>query len=582
MIVDRFGRDLLGSDWTTPGRYGDIPGWTPGTQDGEILISEPGIVRTPDTSLGSGAYTAAGEFTDADQWAEITLADALEGTQDYTQYLETYQGYSLFMHAQPIGDASGMYTAFRIYSSIYYYYTPSVYGPIYMDLITVNAAGTIVGTSYVYADSWADWGFTDGELALPAGTKFRMEHVSGSYYAYIFNPKRRVWTHTLTLANSQPAADGYPGFALFGDNTDDDVHNSAVSQFRAGASGDTFLTTNYSLTADNIARANARDLTRSLAGAASGQMLRTGGGIAAGGGGGGASFPAASGWNYGTDGDGATYVLTDGTGGDGGTGLEPMLDVISNTNRRLTGLDFGADGLTMVACSLDGNIATFSLTTAFDPSTATQTGTTHTGHTTCTGVRFNEDGTYVTWLQAVDRFYIMPLATAYVVETTDTPTGNIPKLTLIGYSNSHDPIHAMNQDGTGIWTYGVTAAGIHNFAYMPLSTPYDFTSTGTLVVNTATGHGNIVTTPWGGSLWVQSDGLAVTLHGNGVPELYVTATLNTANDPTDETGDYSWVEDTSLGDMTQTWEQSVFSVDRTIMFTYDTLVPTNFSRWDLL
>ena len=293
-------------------------------------------------------------------------------------------------------------------------------------------------------------------------------------------------------------------------------------------------------------------------------------------------FPDASGWNYGTDGDGATYVLTDGTGGDGGTGLAPVLDVISNTNRRLTGADFSEDGLAMVACSLDGIFATFALTTAFDPSTATQTGSSHTGHTTCTGVRFNEDGTYVTWLQAVDRFYIMPLATPYVVESTDTPTGNIAKLTLIGYSNSHDPIHAMNQDGTGIWTYGVTAAGIHNFAYMPLSTPYDFTSTGTLVVNTATGHGNIITTPWGGSLWVQADGLAVTLHGNGVPEIYATVTMNVANDPTDETGDYSWVEDTSLGDMTQTWEQSVFSVDRQIMFTYDTLVPTNFSRWDRL
>ena len=260
---------------------------------------------------------------------------------------------------------------------------------------------------------------------------------------------------------------------------------------------------------------------------------------------GGASFPAASGWNYGTDGDGATYVLTDGTGGAGTTGLEPVLDVISNTNRRLTGADFSEDGLTMLACSLDGNIATFSLTTAFDPSTATQTGSSHTGHTTCTGIRFNEDGTYVTWLQAVDRFYIMPLATAYVVESTDTPSAtSIPKLTLIGYSNSHDPIHAMNKDGTGIWTYGVTAAGVYNLAYMPLSTPYDFSSTGTLVVNTTTSHGNIVTTPWGGSLWVQSDGLAVTIHGNGVPEIYATVTMNAANDPTDETGDYSWVEDT--------------------------------------
>jgi len=293
--------------------------------------------------------------------------------------------------------------------------------------------------------------------------------------------------------------------------------------------------------------------------------------------------PSSSAWNYGTDGDGATYVLTDGTGGDGGTGLAPVFNVISNANRRLTGMDFGADGLTLIASSSDGTFATFSLTTAFDPSTASQTGTTHTGHTSASNVRFNEDGTYVTWQQAIDRIYIMPLATAYVVETTDTPSAtSLHKLDLMGYSNNHDPVMTMNQDGTGVWAYGVTALSTFNLSYLPLSTPYDFSSKGTVVSNTTTNRANEISIPWGGSLWIQADGLGVTIHGNSVPEPYITVTMNAANDPSDETGDYSWDEDPSLGAMTQTWEQSIFSVDRQIMFTYDNLTVTNFSRWDRL
>jgi hypothetical protein len=292
-------------------------------------------------------------------------------------------------------------------------------------------------------------------------------------------------------------------------------------------------------------------------------------------------FPAPDAWNFGTDGDGATWALTATSGGDGGTGLTPILDVISNTNRRFTGIDFNDDGTACVAVSYDGNIASFALSTAYDLSTATQTGSTSTvGGILASNVRFSETGEYITWNNYADQLHIMPLATAWVVASTDTKGSEIlTKTELQGYTSSFDPNPIMVPDGTGVWTAGLGAVAKETIIYVPLSTPYDFSTNGTPVVDTLTDYGPFGS-PTTSSLWCQPDGLKlIYFQALSNPDQYQEWSLTTANDAS---SGVTRTTDTTLGSQTQTWGHIAFSRDLQIMFSYNPVTPTSYKRWDLV
>ena len=286
MFVDDFDRDDIGANYTSPGRYGDLAGWSGGVIADAVRIAEPGLVRQdntiPITPVGDAAYTGAGEFTATDQFVEITLADPLEvRAADPQQYYNNYAYYGVFLHAQPLADASGMWTAFRIWTSYYGPNNPNYTGPpysdrvYYVDIFIVDATGTVHNSSSTYYMDYEDLGFFDGEDALPAGTKLRLEHVVDTYYAYVHNPKTGMWTLVQTLANNDvpPATDGYPGFLVSSYGIgypDNELASAAIKQFRCGhtVDNDTFLTTNTLTGHANTARAATRGLTRNVAQAA--------------------------------------------------------------------------------------------------------------------------------------------------------------------------------------------------------------------------------------------------------------------------------------------------------------------------
>ena len=280
MFTDKFDRAALGSNYVTPSRYGELAGWSGGIFSDDVMISSPGIVTQHtdyDTAVGDAVYTADGEFA-GDQFSEITIADDLEQrAAGSATYYREYAYYGCLLHVPPLGDTSQAWTAFRIWTGYYGPNNPnygSVYPPIYTDIIGVNSVGNIIDNSgsTIYS-SFADMGFLDGEEAMPVGTKFRLEHVSGVYYGYVFNPKRGTWTLLLTATNTLGSTAGYPGFLLgtFGlGYGDDELLSCSISEFRAGQTvdNDTFLTTNTLTGHANTARAAARGLTRNVAQAA--------------------------------------------------------------------------------------------------------------------------------------------------------------------------------------------------------------------------------------------------------------------------------------------------------------------------
>ena len=250
---------------------------------------------------------------------------------------------------------------------------------------------------------------------------------------------------------------------------------------------------------------------------------------------GGAQMPAADGWDIGVDGANSLLTLTDANPGGGGannTGLDPILDVIDNASRRLTGLDFSPDGMNCVACSQSGIIASFSLSTAWDLSTATQTGSSVTGVTLANNVRFNEDGTRITYLGASDLFRIRPLATPYQVASSDSESVNTISKAEMGCSGSNDPIACMALDGSGIWVYGTNtgATSAAKLIWVPLGTDYDFSTPGTPVLATAV-QGNIHSSPFSSSIYADIAGEDVMLLAGVDPERIFRWDLSVAFDP---------------------------------------------------
>lgn len=286
---------------------------------------------------------------------------------------------------------------------------------------------------------------------------------------------------------------------------------------------------------------------------------------------GGDDWPTASGYNM-----TATLQLTDGTGGAGGTGLDPILDVIDSVSRRLTGLDFSPDGLNCVCCAYSGIIASFSLSTAFDLSTATQTGSNITGVTLANNVRFNDDGTYITYLETGDQMRIRSLATAYTVASTDTADAATITKAEMGCVGSNDPIAAMAVDGTGIWVYGTADSGTtFTLKWVPLSTAYDFSTNGTVVEST-TSHGNLHNGPTASSIIGARDGKAVFLFAGTHPENLNKFVLSTAFDPDTETYTTS-----SEWDIAQAYSMMVWNVDMTQAHAWNAIFVTAFDSFNL-
>jgi len=224
------------------------------------------------------------------------------------------------------------------------------------------------------------------------------------------------------------------------------------------------------------------------------------------------------GYDIGADGANAIYNYTDGSGGNGGTGLTPILDVISNTNRRFGGCSVSPDGTKAVALSYDGIIASFELSTPYDLSTATQTGTSKPSlGTLCSAPMFTGAGNYVTYHASNDTFYLLALATPYEVASTDTVTSSATEAQIMGYSASTDPIHTLSEDGTGIWSYGRVDVSTYTLTWTPLSVAYDLTSYGTVEHN-STNYTNVPGGPSGGSMIAQDDGTRIHIFDGGTSD----------------------------------------------------------------
>lgn len=263
-----------------------------------------------------------------------------------------------------------------------------------------------------------------------------------------------------------------------------------------------------------------------------------------------------SGYDIGTDGANVLWSLTDGTGGTGGTGLKPILDVISPVNRRFGGCSVSPDGTACVATSYDNILASFALSTPYDLSTATQTGSSKTGLSLLSGTpQFAGAGAYVTYAGASDSLHCITLATPYVVESTDTTQTSATEVQIMGYGSSADNVYHLAENGTGIWAYGRVDVSTYTLVWNPLSTPYDLTTFGTPEHN-STNYTAVPSGPSQGVIIASPDGTRLhAFAGSGADKLiqYDVAAFDPASGNTR-------TEDTSV-DITTDYANCSWSTD---------------------
>ena len=244
-----------------------------------------------------------------------------------------------------------------------------------------------------------------------------------------------------------------------------------------------------------------------------------------------ATLPDADGWDIGTDGANVLATYTDGSGGVNGTGIAPILDDIDNASRRCHHIDFSPDGLKMVVVSYSANIATYDLTVAYDPSTATPSGKL-AGATLPAQCHFNEDGTYLSWQQSNDIMKIMALSTPYTISIGDTPSvDTLSETELMGYTSSSDNFHILHPDGTGVWGFGRVSVTDFTIVWTPLDTPYDFSTPGTPVIS-VTNETLLAAGAISGGLAVNTDGTEVQFFAGTYTDSMHNFTMGAAFDPT--------------------------------------------------
>jgi len=153
---------------------------------------------------------------------------------------------------------------------------------------------------------------------------------------------------------------------------------------------------------------------------------------------------------------------------------------------RVGGVEFNADG-TMFYYAENGDDAIYygTLSTAYDISTYTNTGSFDDGaNVSWKQIQWSDDGTYFFALdQFSDDIERFTCSTPYDLSTAATPHGQTWDYVASGGIANDNVAFRWNADGTTLYLYGQDASDaskekVFSFA---ASTPYDFTTLGTVV-----------------------------------------------------------------------------------------------------
>ena len=267
-----------------------------------------------------------------------------------------------------------------------------------------------------------------------------------------------------------------------------------------------------------------------------------------------------------------------GGGGANDSGLDPILDVIDSTSRRLTGLDFSPDGTKVVACSYSGIIATFSLSTAWDISTASQTGTSITGVTLANNVRFVDNGNKIVYIRATDTMATRDLATQWQVANTDAENSAVMSKSEWGKgAQSYDGPWSVTNDG--LYAYGLvrdaTTPNHYFFLIAPLNTAFDFDDRGT-ITEYSFGTTSVAASTTSGTVHLSESGERATIFGvDGSAEAIHSIVMSTPFDA----GTGTLVPPNPMPNVATNYDMCAFSPDLRRIFAWNAIFVTNFDEY---
>jgi hypothetical protein len=136
----------------------------------------------------------------------------------------------------------------------------------------------------------------------------------------------------------------------------------------------------------------------------------------------------------------------------------------------------------MWGSSTMGGVKSMSLSTPWDLSTATQTGTTQSMTNPWPSARFINDGAYYTVVRATDTFEIWPCANPYEINQTDVSGGTVTKADTTLTASTDGPYFCLDA-GTVVYYLGSqTGTNLRHISRIPLGTPYDFDTVGTVAI----------------------------------------------------------------------------------------------------
>ncbi len=183
------------------------------------------------------------------------------------------------------------------------------------------------------------------------------------------------------------------------------------------------------------------------------------------------------------------YTATGVEYNDGGTGGAGDISTIDDAlGSEIYGFDFNDDGTVVFVCSWGNSNthASFTLSTPYDLSTATQSGSTETQFINFTGMRMADDGTHYGYFNAgSDKADAHALTTPFVIVGTDVLTSSILD-TEIGSNDSTD--YAMGMSGDGLYVAGlVEISNVKHLGMAIMNTAWDFDDVASFAtVNVAT------------------------------------------------------------------------------------------------
>lgn len=144
-----------------------------------------------------------------------------------------------------------------------------------------------------------------------------------------------------------------------------------------------------------------------------------------------------------------------------------------------TGVTFKSDGTKMFVSEYSAGVYEYSLTTAFDVSTAGSVDAT-LGFTSSQGVTFKPDGTFIYSPISANQVRKYPLSTPWDLSTAGSSTTHSIS------TGSGDLLRGIqfNSDGSKFYTVSSPASGSSTIREFPLSTSYDLTTAGSATTAT--------------------------------------------------------------------------------------------------